>query len=64
MRKIADAIEYSPTAIYFHFKDKEALIRELCVTDFRSLAAVITAITPGAERAAATSIAPMSACGR
>ena len=30
MRKIAERIEYSPTAIYFHFKDKEALIRELC----------------------------------
>ncbi|HKO02638.1 MAG TPA: helix-turn-helix domain-containing protein, partial [Thermoanaerobaculia bacterium] len=24
MRRIADRIEYSPTAIYFHFNDKEA----------------------------------------
>ncbi len=24
MRKIAEAIEYSPTAIYLHFKDKDA----------------------------------------
>lgn len=39
MRRIADAIEYSPTAIYFHFKDKETLIRELCSEDFHSLAA-------------------------
>ena len=26
MRGIADAIEYSPTAIYQHFKDKDALV--------------------------------------
>lgn len=38
MRRIAERIEYSPTAIYFHFKDKEALLRELCATDFRKLA--------------------------
>lgn len=38
MRRIADRIEYSPTAIYFHFKDKETLLRELCAHDFLSLA--------------------------
>jgi AcrR family transcriptional regulator len=38
MRRIADRIEYSPTAIYFHFKDKEALLRELCDEDFGALA--------------------------
>ncbi|MBK9966259.1 MAG: helix-turn-helix transcriptional regulator [Holophagales bacterium] len=38
MRKIAEAIEYSPTAIYLHFKDKESLVRELCMADFDSLA--------------------------
>ncbi|HEY8131578.1 MAG TPA: TetR/AcrR family transcriptional regulator [Thermoanaerobaculia bacterium] len=38
MRKIADRIEYSPTAIYFHFKDKDALIHELCDADFEALA--------------------------
>ena len=38
MRRIADRIEYSPTAIYFHFRDKEALLKELCETDFLSLA--------------------------
>ena len=38
MRKIAEAIEYSPTAIYLHFKDKDTLVRELCVADFDSLA--------------------------
>jgi AcrR family transcriptional regulator len=38
MRRIADRIEYSPTAIYFHFKDKEALLAELCDCDFREFA--------------------------
>ena len=38
MRRIADRIEYSPTAIYFHFRDKEALLKELCQADFLSLA--------------------------
>lgn len=38
MRRIADKIEYSPTAIYFHFRDKEALLAELCDTDFRAFA--------------------------
>ena len=38
MRKIADRIEYSPTAIYFHFKDKQTLLQELCDTDFGALA--------------------------
>ena len=38
MRKIAERIEYSPTAIYLHFKDKEAVLRELCDTDFLALA--------------------------
>jgi AcrR family transcriptional regulator len=38
MRRIAERIEYSPTAIYFHFKDKEALLAELCDCDFRAFA--------------------------
>jgi len=29
MRRIADAIEYSPTAIYVHFRDKEHLFQEI-----------------------------------
>jgi AcrR family transcriptional regulator len=40
MRKIADAIEYSPTAIYAHFEDKAALMQQLCQHDFASLAHV------------------------
>ena len=39
MRKIAERIEYSPTAIYLHFRDKHALMRELCDEDFGALAA-------------------------
>src|SRR5215212_10572320 len=35
MRKIAEAIEYSPTAIYVHFTDKAALMQELCAHDFQ-----------------------------
>lgn len=38
MRRIAEKIEYSPTAIYFHFKDKESLLTELCDYDFRQFA--------------------------
>jgi len=44
MRRIADRIEYSPTAIYFHFKDKEALLAELCDCDFRAFAHGFTLI--------------------
>ena len=44
MRMIAREIEYSPTAIYFHFKDKAALFRELCATDFVALAGVFRQI--------------------
>ncbi len=35
LRKVADKIEYSTTAIYVHFKDKQALIREMVHEDFR-----------------------------
>jgi AcrR family transcriptional regulator len=44
MREIAKKIGYSATAIYLHFKDKEALIRELCDTDFLTLAQELQAI--------------------
>ena len=38
MRALADAIEYSPPVIYAHFRDKDAIIRELCVRQLRVLA--------------------------
>jgi AcrR family transcriptional regulator len=37
MRAIADQIEFTPTAIYHHFENKEALLGELCAADFRAL---------------------------
>jgi AcrR family transcriptional regulator len=53
MRKIAEAIEYSPTAIYVHFEDKAALMQQLCQHDFNSLAHVfhdLARITDPIER--------------
>src|SRR5215213_7806871 len=38
MRRIADAIEYSPTAIYVHFRDKQDLLYQICQADFAALA--------------------------
>ena len=32
MRKVADRIEYSPTAIYLHFHDKQSLVAELGIS--------------------------------
>jgi len=60
MRRIADRIEYSPTAIYFHFRDKETLLREICDADFLTLAQQITAaaeIADPIERLKATGLA-------
>lgn len=37
MRKIAAAIDYTPAALYVHFKDKESLIQALCRHDFTAL---------------------------
>lgn len=37
MRRIADQIGYTATTIYHHFADKDALLNELCVNDFRAL---------------------------
>jgi AcrR family transcriptional regulator len=38
MRAIAQRIDYTATALYHHFHNKEALLSELCAADFRSLA--------------------------
>jgi AcrR family transcriptional regulator len=38
MREIAKRIEYSPTAIYLHFRDKKAVMNAVCDTDFLALA--------------------------
>lgn len=39
MRAIAERIEYTPTAIYHHFENKQALLSELCQREFEGLAA-------------------------
>jgi AcrR family transcriptional regulator len=44
MRAIAAQIDYTPTAIYHHFRDKDALIEELCYLDFRALATALVRI--------------------
>jgi AcrR family transcriptional regulator len=51
MREIGKRIEYSATALYNHFADKEALVRELCRRDFsdfaqRFLSAVVGSKSP------------------
>src|SRR5262249_7644030 len=38
MRALADAIEYTPPVIYAHFRDKDAIIEELCYRQLRALA--------------------------
>lgn len=37
MRKLADRVEYSPTAIYLHFRDKDALFQAVCEAAFKQL---------------------------
>ena len=41
MRKVAEKIEYSPTAIYVYFADKNELFHELCREDFARLQEVM-----------------------
>jgi len=48
MRRVAEAIEYSPTTIYLYFDDKDDLVRALCHADFsRLLEAMQTVARPG-----------------
>jgi AcrR family transcriptional regulator len=37
MRKIGDAIEYSPATIYLYFENREAIGRQLCIESFEHL---------------------------
>lgn len=60
MRRIAEAIEYSPTSIYLHFRDKDELLRELCNQDYRQLAhhfQTIAAIPDPVEKLRRTGLA-------
>jgi AcrR family transcriptional regulator len=49
MRRIAEAIEYSPTAIYLHFEDKDDLVLSLCRQDFGRLLATFEEEAPPAD---------------
>lgn len=37
MRKIADSIEYAPSTIYLHFRDKVDLVTSICIEAFAEL---------------------------
>ena len=45
IRKIADAVEYSPAAIYLHFKDKDEILDTLAEEGFVLLSERLEAIT-------------------
>ena len=49
MRALADAIEYTPPVIYAHFRDKDAIIRELCNRQLRTLAKHFSSIAGVAD---------------
>jgi AcrR family transcriptional regulator len=49
MRRIAEAIEYSPTTIYNHFEDKDDLVQSLCDEDFARLLGALQAEQPPAD---------------
>lgn len=49
MRMVAEKIEYSPTTIYLHWKDKQELLHEICMSDFGALADVFQRISRVAD---------------
>jgi AcrR family transcriptional regulator len=49
MRRIAEAIEYSPTTIYLYFEDKDDLVRALCHEDFGRLLEALSLLPPAAD---------------
>lgn len=49
LRKIAEAIEYTPAAIYGHFHDKDDLIRTLCKRDFDAFSTRLAALAHVAD---------------
>ena len=63
MRRIADAIEYSPTAIYLHFRDKHALVREICAADFAALAVAFGELAAVADRSSGCGCRPSGTSG-
>ena len=60
MRRVAEAIEYTPPVIYQHFADKATLIRELCLADFRTFSrsfGVLAGVSDPLERVKAMGMA-------
>jgi AcrR family transcriptional regulator len=49
MRKVAERIDYTATALYTHFEDKQTLLRELCDTDFLALRAAFARLARVAD---------------
>jgi AcrR family transcriptional regulator len=46
MRRLAEKIEYSPTAIYLHFRDKDDLVLSLCEETFGRLVRELESVPP------------------
>jgi AcrR family transcriptional regulator len=44
MRKVAERIEYSPTAIYLHFEDKRDLVFQVCEETFGKLVSELVSL--------------------
>ena len=49
MRRVADKIEYSPTAIYLHFRDKQELVFSLCEETFSRLVRELESLDSGKD---------------
>ena len=49
MRRVADKIDYSPTAIYLHFKDKDELVFNLCEETFGRLVRELESLNGGKD---------------
>lgn len=49
MRRVADKIEYSPTAIYLHFRDKDELVFSLCEETFSRLVRELESLDGGKD---------------
>ena len=49
MRKIGDAIEYSPATIYLHFENREAIGRQLCTESFERLVGYMATAVSGID---------------
>ncbi|SIT50504.1 Transcriptional regulator, TetR family [Paraburkholderia piptadeniae] len=51
MRKIAEAIEYSPATLYLHFESRDAIARALCAEGYAQLLATFEPLIPIADPA-------------